>query len=81
MENYFGIFMIFGRWNQRKRGPTVTTTLQGAPGTPWRAQVFCALLECRFGPFFGCKKYNLWEKSCKNFSAIEVTDLQEFKKR
>ena len=32
MKNYFGIYVIFGRWNQRKRGSTMTTTHQGAPG-------------------------------------------------
>ena len=58
------------------------TTHQGAPGTPWCAQVSCALLEGRLGPFLWRKKDNLWrKKSCKNFSAIGVTDLQEFKKR
>ena len=56
MENYFGIFMIFGRWNQHKRGPTVTTTHQGAPGTPWHTQLSCALLEGRLGPSSGARK-------------------------
>ena len=56
MENYFGIFMIFGRWNQRKRGATVPTTHQGAPGGAMRAQVSCALLEGRLGPSSGARK-------------------------
>ena len=80
MEIYFGIYVIFGRWNQHKRGHTEHTTHQGAPGTPWHAQVSCALLEGRLGPFFWRKKDNLWKKSCKNFSAIGVTGLQKFKK-
>ena len=76
MENYFGIYVIFGRWNQCKQGPTMPTTHQGAPGTPWRTQVSFALLEGRLGLFFWHKKDNLWKKSCKNFSAIGVTDLR-----
>ena len=39
MENYFGIFVIFGRWNQRKQGPTASTSHHGAPlargGASW----------------------------------------------
>ena len=72
--------MVFGRWNQHKRGPTTPKIDQGAPGGARRAQVSCALLEGRLGPFFWHKKDNLWEKSCENFSAIGVTDLREFKK-
>ena len=62
MENYFGIYVIFRRWNQCKRGPTVPTTHQGTPTGPRRALVSCALLERRLRPFFWRKKDNLWKK-------------------
>ena len=38
MENYFGIYVIFGSWNHCKRGPTEHTRHQGVPqgpGTWW----------------------------------------------
>ena len=34
MENYFGIYVIFGSWNHRKRRPTQPTRHQGAPEAP-----------------------------------------------
>ena len=33
-ENYFGIYVIFGSWNHRKRRPTQPTRHQGAPEAP-----------------------------------------------
>ena len=38
MENYFGIYVIFGSWNHRKWRPTQPTRHQGAPeasGVRW----------------------------------------------
>ena len=61
MENYFGIYVIFGRWNQHQQRPTASTTHQGVLGTPWSAQVSCALPVSQLGPFFGRKKDNLWD--------------------
>ena len=51
-----------------------------APG-PRRALVSCALLERRLEPFFWRKKDNLWEKSCKNFSAIGVRISENLRNR
>ena len=58
MENYFGIYVIFGWWNQRKRGPMASTTHQGAP-----APLACGGAHISWlGLFFGRKKDNLWKK-------------------
>ena len=42
MENYFGIIVIFETWNQRKQGPIVSTTRQGAPDPLGRAPCLVA---------------------------------------
>ena len=34
MQNYFGIYVIFRRWNQRKRRPTQGTRHHGASEAP-----------------------------------------------
>ena len=79
MENYFGIYVIFRRWNQRKRGPQSPQPTRACQ-TPLARSGVLSLLEHRLEPFFWRKKDNLWKKSCKFFSAIGVTDLREFKK-
>ena len=48
MENNFGIYVIFGRWNQRKRGPTAPKIQQGASGGAKRAQEYSAPTQVRF---------------------------------
>ena len=61
MENYFGIYVIFGTWNQRKWRPTVSNT----PCHQRRARrgVMCgAHLVRRLELYFGRKEAYIRKK-------------------
>ena len=80
MENYFGIYVIFGSWNHHKRRPTQPTRHQGAPEAPSMPCWVVPSSNMGWGPSIGARKIIYGKKSCKSFSPIGVMDLQEFKK-
>ena len=81
MENYFGIFVIFGNWNHRKRRPTWTTIHKGAPQAPSAWWLVIPSSNISWISTLGLGNLISGKKLCKKISAIGVTDLQEYKKR
>jgi hypothetical protein len=58
MEIFFGIYVIFGKKNQRETMPEATTS-QGARPRVGRALVPCGYPVRRLVPFFWRKKANI----------------------
>ena len=80
-ENYFGIYVIFGSWNHHKRRPTQTTIHQDAPEAPSALWWVVLTSYIDWTSTSGARKLISGKQSCKNLSAIGVTDLWEYKKR
>ena len=59
---FYGIYVIFGKKNQRKMVPEGPTSQAGAPYPPRRAGVACGQPLGRLVPFFRRKKTNFWRK-------------------
>ena len=58
--------------------PQLTRARQAPPGAP---RCLVPSLKVGLGPSSGARKIIYGKKSCKNFSAIEVTDLPKYKKQ
>ena len=69
MENYFGIFVIFGRKNQRETVPEVATRVAHATTPGGHAPHPRGPLVRRLLLFFGRKKANIWKKSWRRFQS------------
>jgi hypothetical protein len=67
MEIYFGIYVIFGKKNQRETMAEEPTSSEGAAPYPGRAQQACGYPVRWLGPFFRRKKYNFRIKIPSNF--------------
>src|SRR3990170_4359070 len=61
-RDFFGIYVNFGKWNQRKTMPEAAARQGGAPQGVGRALGPCGHLVRQLVPVFGRKKANIWIK-------------------
>ena len=81
MENYFGIYVIFGSWNHRKRRPTQPTRHLGVPEAPGVWWWVVPSSNISWISTSGARNLISRKKSCKKISSIGVRDIREYKKR
>ena len=79
-ENYFGIFVIFGRKNQCETVPEVATRVACAPTLTGRAPDPRGPLVRRLTPFFGRKKANFWKNIWAKVSIQSELRISEYKR-
>ena len=62
MEIFLGIYVNFGKWNQRETMPKGPTRVWGVPQGVGRTLGPCGHSVRRLVPFFHRKKANIWIK-------------------